>query len=476
MLTIIRSRMREEDQRRIDESRRNGIDERWRRRAFYTDEEDGATTPEGYQRDPAFDGISGNDAEDEALDPSPVIESHPPSPRSRSSSKVRFQDDIADDYDVRSNPSTSSRSIPVGERWGGYEIPEAEKDIGKEILYQVTQQGFNELLDLLFKEKEDLLMEVYRTRADRKIWAYEIELVEKSGPPRPPSDSPKEKPHPRDEDDLQAMTNERSLEELLQRTGYGLRDPTLDPTSSGPLQTPPTGAMSGDDEARLTHLANTIDGNEIGQNRYVDIGSETASTISLSYPNDQAPVSEAVPAQGFSDEEEPERNMDEPFAYDPTLPQFRPDSESPIPHLAFRDEPALVADNFSQDESPESASDLPNHHLLQPNVTTSFHAPSSSRNLPTVAETNHPETPPSPMQPLPPPHRFTNVPESTPEPPRPSFRTLARWAYLNKVEREAQARGGSGAKLNFEEFAQRMAADKGRRLAFVASWIEMASF
>jgi hypothetical protein len=53
---------------------------------------------------------------------------------------------------------------------------------------------------------------------------------------------------------------------------------------------------------------------------------------------------------------------------------------------------------------------------------------------------------------------------------------LARWAYLNQVERESKERGGSGARLNFEEFSRRMAADKGRRLAFVASWIEMASF
>ena len=39
------------------------------------------------------------------------------------------------------------------------EIPDAEKDAGKEILYQVTQQAFNELLDLLFKEKEDMALE-----------------------------------------------------------------------------------------------------------------------------------------------------------------------------------------------------------------------------------------------------------------------------------------------------------------------------
>lgn len=79
------------------------------------------------------------------------------------------------------------------------------------------------------------------------------------------------------------------------------------------------------------------------------------------------------------------------------------------------------------------------------------------------------------MQPLPPPHRVNDQPRETPAPRRPSPRTLARWVYLNQVERENKERG-NGARLNFEEFSRRMAADRGRRLAFVASWIEMASF
>ncbi|KAL4998236.1 hypothetical protein BDV10DRAFT_167562 [Aspergillus recurvatus] len=174
--TAVYNRMCDSDQRRVDSARRQGIDERWRRRAFYTDEEDGGTAPDGYQTDSDGDEGEGDNVAE------PEYESQPPSPRSRSSSKVRFQDDLTDvddDYeDVRSNPSTSSRSILVGERWGGFEVPEVERDVGKEILYQVTQQGFNEILDIIFKPKEDLLMECYRTRTERKIWAREIELAE----------------------------------------------------------------------------------------------------------------------------------------------------------------------------------------------------------------------------------------------------------------------------------------------------------
>ncbi|KAI9680381.1 MAG: hypothetical protein M1829_001267 [Trizodia sp. TS-e1964] len=142
-----------------------GIEERWKRREFYLDEEEGGSAPEGYEG-----GIDSTFFSTNMTAPQPVLTnaSHPPTPRSRSSSKVRFQEDLTDnDYETRSNPSTSSRSIPVGERWGGFEVPEAERDVGKEILYQVAQQGLNEMLDALFVEKEDLAMEVLTTREER---------------------------------------------------------------------------------------------------------------------------------------------------------------------------------------------------------------------------------------------------------------------------------------------------------------------
>ncbi|KAJ5928259.1 hypothetical protein N7466_007215 [Penicillium verhagenii] len=466
IVTAVYNRMREEDQRRINETRRNGIDERWRRRAFYTDEEDGGTIPEGYQRDPTFDDYEDSIAE------SP-IDSHPPSPRSRSSSKVRFQDDIADDYDVRSNPSTSSRSIPVGERWGGFEIPEVERDAGKEILYQVTQQGFNELLDLLFKQKEDLLMEVYRTRADRKIWAHEIQLVQMSPPPPPPLKEPEWSR----EQDLQDMRTElsersRSLDELLHRSGY-----TVQTSLPGPVLAPPfTGAVaSSDDDVRPTHLSDPESEYGVGQDLSFDDDSDTASLASSTYPDGQVHISDAASYNGSSDDE-PESVIEEYMDYDPTLPQFRPDAETLRPRLSFCDEPQVITDGPGTETSSHSShSDLPERLRLEPHGTTSLPAPPSPHSSPQAEETAPKlPLPPSPMQPLPPPKHSPPRPISTPR--RPSSRTLARWAYLNQVEREAKERGGNGGRLNYDEFARRMAADKGRRLAFVASWIEMASF
>lgn len=135
---------REEDHQQKEDHLSDILHERWRRRQFYTDEEEGAEPPSDWEDD---DDIPEGNVEDEEEPSRPMM-----SPRSRSSSKVRFAEDM-DDYDTRSNPSTSSRSIP--ERWGGMEIADAERDVGKDVLYQVTQQAFNELLDNLFKNIED---------------------------------------------------------------------------------------------------------------------------------------------------------------------------------------------------------------------------------------------------------------------------------------------------------------------------------
>ncbi|RVX72190.1 hypothetical protein B0A52_04394 [Exophiala mesophila] len=154
-------------------TRERALVERWERRAFYLDEEEGMTRPAGYAEPDSSD--------DEAGGPSSPKPSLPAkgSPRrrsmqSRSSSKVRFDDSAIDtDYETRSN--ASSRSVPVNERWGGLELGQAEADLGKDILYQAVQQGFNELLDYLFKSKEDEWMMACRTREERHRHRAEME-------------------------------------------------------------------------------------------------------------------------------------------------------------------------------------------------------------------------------------------------------------------------------------------------------------
>ncbi|KAI0882381.1 EF-hand [Annulohypoxylon maeteangense] len=183
--------------------------ERWKRRQFYLDEEEGALPPQGWDEN-----------QDVLLNLNGIAESsksapHFLSPRSRSSSKVRFAED-ADDYETRSNPSTSSRSVP--ERWGGMEIPDAERDAGKEILYQITQQAFNELLDEIFKRKEDLAVQAAETKKLREehhelVDAINLEDVD---------DSEDQSPH---EPEHQVHISDQSLPELLSTSGYTVRSP-----------------------------------------------------------------------------------------------------------------------------------------------------------------------------------------------------------------------------------------------------------
>ncbi|KAL2863807.1 EF hand domain protein [Aspergillus lucknowensis] len=449
------NRMCDSDQRRVESTRRHGIDERWRRRAFYTDEEDGGTPPDGYRTD------SDVDEDDEVDAPEPVYESQPPSPRSRSSSKVRFQDDLTDDEncDARSNPSTSSRSILVGERWGGFEVPEVERDVGKEILYQVTQQGFNEILDIMFKPKEDLLMECYRTRAERKIWARDIELVEQMEA----GNNNRENLQPSEDhaDEVPVLSNyqERPLGELLERAGYSVGSPMLDSAQDGPILAPPSreprlpvhedgnSDSEEDDDLRPTHLANP------------DENDAAEPSTSLLEPQDNLVLSPSPRSHSPSLQVMDEPSLELDPDYDPTLPHHRPNDDAELP---------FTTNTFT----------LPSSLRLHPNGTTpTFPAPPSLSPASPEAEATAPKRAPSPIQPLPPPSSSSSpIPKRQGPTAPPPQAILSRWAYLNRVEREAKERGGTGAKLNFEEFSRRMAADRGRRLAFVSGWIEMASF
>jgi len=223
------------------------VHETWARRRFYTDEEEGAVVPHNYD-EARWQDVEGQayDAEDQKIDQKNILptkrsvtpDTRTVFPRSRSSSsKVRFTDD-ADD--TRSNTSSSSRRS--GERWGGYELPCPEEDVGKDILYQLSQNGFNELLDPLFKPAEDLAVEVHMTGKERDRWRKEIaeftKLKEareadplwatanavsmnnsKTTNEKRPSTPP---PHPMFPEISPEDIPSQSLEQLLQAAGYGV--------------------------------------------------------------------------------------------------------------------------------------------------------------------------------------------------------------------------------------------------------------
>ncbi|KAI0169421.1 EF-hand [Hypoxylon sp. FL1284] len=210
--------------------------ERWKRRQFYLDEEEGALPPQGWEEN-----------QDVLLNLNGVAEPskstpHFLTPRSRSSSKVRFAED-PDDFETRSNPSTSSRSVP--ERWGGMEIPDAERDAGKEILYQVTQQAFNELLDEIFKKKEDIAVRAAETKKQRDECRELLDSISVSNEDDEDEDDDDDdeesigqspgRSQARAPDDSQPI-RDQSLGELLAASGYTVslpgEDGQLGPESS----------------------------------------------------------------------------------------------------------------------------------------------------------------------------------------------------------------------------------------------------
>ena len=148
------------------------VRDRWNRRQFYTDEEEGLHRPEGVQDDTALGSDDRSADQEQTADLAHAATQTDTRPSlSRSSSRVRFQDDV----DVETRSTTSNSSRPLGERWGGFEIPEPEKDLGKEVFYQITQQGFNRLLDPLFKDREDNAIFAHATRSERRKCATSIE-------------------------------------------------------------------------------------------------------------------------------------------------------------------------------------------------------------------------------------------------------------------------------------------------------------
>lgn len=172
--------------------------ERWQRKAFYLDEEEGLIKPPEWDYlERQFKGLkkfmNGTSSPPSPISPPvekipdlPVSAAPSTSPRdsqvvsrtSRSSSRVRFDDDVQDMDDNRSTTSTASR--PRGERWGGYQLPDPEIDIGQDVMYQLIQDAMNTLLDPLFQHTENLSVDVVNTEQERAISAPVIDLYERS--------------------------------------------------------------------------------------------------------------------------------------------------------------------------------------------------------------------------------------------------------------------------------------------------------
>ncbi|KAL2174776.1 uncharacterized protein P884DRAFT_302337 [Thermothelomyces heterothallicus CBS 202.75] len=358
--------------RRLRVNARRKLFDRWKRRQFYLDEEEGMLPPEDWSEDDdILANLNGPVDESEFAQP-------PPSSRSRSSSKVRFAEDT-DDFEVRSNPSTSSRSIP--ERWGGIEIPDAERDLGKEIFYQVSQQAFNEILDTLFKAKEDLAVQAAETKALRDQHRPLFESI------NPDEDDEKDGATPAKS---KATEDPELQEELLARSGYTIDEGTQNDTPKP--EEDETSDEGGDDDSSLPP---------------------------------------PVPEEGSADGSSSSAEVAEVDTYrDPTLPQFRPNSEA-----------ASRAGRTQQNPPPASS-------RKSSAKAAGKTAAGGGKKKPAAAAAAAPKRP---------------IPRAT----------LVNWKRLDLAEQEAKERGGWG-RLSYDEFERiyKSAEARGNRLDYLGTWID----
>ena len=423
------------------EQARENVYDRWRRRGFYTDVEEGGTVPHGYVE------LTSSDEdftvpEDWPESETSVSISRPITPRSRSSSKVRFDDSVNEaDYETRSN--TSSRSIPLGERWGGDGNSKCEKAVAQEILYQEIQQGFNDLLNQLFKEKEDLAMDAIRTKDVRYRYAAEISAYSKAFD----SETIKKRPGW----DVETWTK---------------RGKDLDKEVRGILKD--AGFLTGPSRAeREQRMKPSSQFSKRKNYQDVIIAKERHVVISASPTQNSNSRTEVIDP----DEQESQDR-------DPTLPQFRPNSGDHKPvglHFRSGSEEAsrsLDESEFSKHAHKPAALNLDSHDESIPILDSD-----GTSNL-------------------------LAFPTSTPRIPA-SRSFIDKYAAYSKVDQEAKKRRGYG-KLDFDEFSRAMVwgkkaasaddegvskdeAGTGRRkwnrkegllgnLGFVISWIELLSF
>ncbi|KAI9645224.1 hypothetical protein NHQ30_005958 [Ciborinia camelliae] len=438
---------------------RMALHERWKRRQFYTDEEEGASPPVGWndEEDIPTNGATGDTSKSQFQ--------QRPSIHSRSSSKVRFAEDM-DDFDTRSNPSTSSRSVP--ERWGGIEIPDAEKDVGKEILYQVTQQAYNELLDPLFRAKEDLAVAVLETKGKRDKFRHLFSTedfvkwatAKRNEEERPTAretihhmrgglierrDIPNLNLNPRhvwpDIPEVEVEDiRERQLDELLAATGYEIEEP--DDANANVPSSLSQKSHEFDLDMAVIEFQNTpyyrddplrawkyyVDKENLSFGQQCELLHALQSILPPTlFFHIEMHLKEKEKEQQESAEDSSYINPQLSEHRDPTLPQFKPNS--------FTDNVLMDRPVGEHQSNPESS--IPE----TPAATSS------------KAERRHIKK----------------------EEKRPCDDVLYRLWELEGVEQEGKERGGLG-KISFEEFEQcvkkLVAEGKGNSMDYLGSWIE----
>lgn len=445
---------------------RRKLHHRWVRRNFYLDEEEGAMAPSQWTDDK--DIIADVHVSDAAGEPS--------SSAAAAASRVRFNTDTegaaADDYDKyegQPSPSSSARTV-LPDTWGADynryrypDLPEAERDAGREILYQVMQQSFNEMLDTLFMNKEDLAIAAAETKEQRAQYRHlfkkinlvkewegktfrngKLEKVTLSSDSQESQDSQDGPAHTSrstgvdpntDPITLNRSLDQMSLEELLNQSGYEIDDSAIEASGIRVAG----GASTGDRLAR--------EGAPEPESQRASEAPEAAAVEEAEDTDETDETDEET-----DEEAETAEQVEATESRDPTLPQFRPDTEA----------------EYEAQLQAQAAGTASNEQKSTPNLSARV----EDASLEDASDAKGKDKEAAELEDEVAANEGKEV-FSTASAPDISREHLARLKGLDLAEREAHERGGWG-KLNYAEFEAtfRREETKNNRLDYLGSWID----
>ncbi|KAI5195993.1 hypothetical protein E4T39_07974 [Aureobasidium subglaciale] len=309
------------------------------------------------------------------------------------------------------------------ERGRAYEVPVAEKDFGTEVIFQVIQEGLNEMIDPIFAQKERLAERVQATLEERHRYRQEIDEYVRDAKARQ-----EELSIGAEIDPLMGIANAANSEDLEYEREYesGAHNDTLLQTESldagARLPTPREIAI--DLQEHITQQSQTLDGNLDDLESNIREQSLDELLAQSGYIIDGSSDLDTASADRHDDE-------------------LGPDGSGLM--VTSTDEEDIPLDVISSDNlSP------PTQHNQAPFSTPDIDSSSSEF---------------SPFQ-----------PDQTEQPKKPTKDRLRELAQLDEEEKVIVARGGPG-RLNLEEFEQIIRVDQRGMLQGVAEgWLEWAEF
>ena len=417
----------------------------------------------------------------------------------------KFGDDVVKDPSNQGN--RKDRAYDEGVKYvQSIYVGEPEEDHGQEVLFHVIHDAINELLDQIFKFREDLALEVIRTSEGRRKYPEEMARLVNAGflrqmTPLLLRSESKLRTSPGNTSDQKPSEAARLLIHLKQSEEFGNFDPsngaayipsvdeplsTPTPSSRTRLSTPGTmtpetpfgGQHDNADFPLRTRARNWPPGQE-------PVERQEGSLERLAHDFADVPCGDlegadsAGPAQrawdaAWTAEPPPVSRIPSLYEYsffegiptDPTLPQNRANNtEQPVRNATVIIEDGDDGPASLGSSSPPSVSNDPEDQIRALLDRYSPSKPAEKNSASAEIETKK--------------KRAANVPRGsmskmrphTP-PPLPRLKELALGLLIKERE---ELRGGWG-RISWEEFEEIMKGPKGPSLGFVGNWLDVANY